>query len=165
MRPIKEDNLLHEQVLAITRGKGLQLKEEEVTFEVYLKCGFRTSRPILWAAALEELISDYRWDYTMQDDKYIQCWIKLTNAGGMINIEIKLNTGIILVYGSQYDDWIKSFFDKWKSLAVDGVRPLTEPGSDQPQDSEGAPPMKSDTQIDMERLWQEHKTLKTAFTT
>ena len=64
----------------ITRGKGLQLKEEEVTYGVYKKkCGFRISRPFIWAAALEDLLIDYRWDYTVQEDKYTQCLIKLTN--------------------------------------------------------------------------------------
>ena len=159
----REENLLHERSVDITRGKGLQLKEEDVSHGVYKKkSGFRTHRPIEWAVALEDLLTDYRWDYVMHDNMYTQCLIKVTNAGGMINIDIKLTTGIIFVYGSSYEEWLNAFFESWRSLVVDGVRKTADITSDIPQ-----PPISTEADIraDVERLWTEHTSLKNAVVT
>ena len=161
----KNDNMLHDRSVEITRGKGLQLKEEEVTLGVYKKkCGFRTLRPIEWAAALEGLLTEYRWDYAEQENKYTQCLIKVANGSGMITIEIKLTTGLVFAYGYGYEDWFCTFFEPWRSLVVDGVRiPISTPP---PQTEHKESPLTiDDINTNVERLWNEHNSLKTAFVT
>ena len=160
----RDENLLHERSVEITRGKGLQLKVEQLSHGVYKKkSGFRTPRPIEWAIGLEDLLTDCRWDYMMNDSKYTECLIKIANAGGMINIDIKLTTGIVFVYGSSYEDWFDTFFESWRSLVVDGVRkPVDMPTPPIPQ---GTIPTDEDIRTDVDRLWLEHNSLKTAVTT
>ena len=81
----------------------------------------------------------------------------------MVTVEIKFATGIIFVYGSQYEVWIDRTFDSWRSLAVDGVhQPLNITPPTAPSSGSS---ITSDLNADVERLWEEHTSLKNAFTT
>ena len=170
--PISEDQSngrFPDKLIEITRGKGAQLKDEELTGGVYKnKVGFRTSRPLHWAMALEELLPDSRWDYSVESSMFTQCLIKLTNNSGMITIEIKLTNGIVFIYGSQYEMWSESFFDVWHSLAVDGVKKslnttLTTSEKDTHEATETI--STADLKQDVERLWSDHSSLKNAIVT
>ena len=165
-RPIEEEKELFLELSAKPcRGKGAQLKDEEPTTGVYkTKCGFRTSRPLLWATALEKLVKDCRWDYLLQDDKYSTAFVKIINSGGMIIVEIRFATGVILVEGSSHEEWLDGIFERWSKLAIEGeftpapvcavVTTTTKAGTGD-----------MDLHHDVESLWQAHNSLKNAFTT
>ena len=125
---------------------------------------FSYPRPLLWATALEDLVKDCRWDYVLQDDKYATAFIKTINSGGMIIVEIRFATGVILVEGSRHEEWMDGFFERWSKLAIEGV--LTP----SPVRAEVSATTKAETgnidlHHDVECLWQEHNSLKNAFTT
>ena len=78
----------------------------------------------------------------------------------MVTVEMKLTTGIILVSGSNFQSWIDRTFKPWKSLAVDGIlEPVKVPPNIH------APAAKTEVNTELERLWEEHGTLKNALTT
>ena len=165
-RPIEEEKEMFLELSAKPcRGKGAQLKEEEPTTGIYkTKCGFRTPRPLLWATALEDLVKDCRWDYVLQDDKYATAFIKIINSGGMIIVEIRFATGVILVEGSRHEEWMDGFFERWSKLAIEGV--LTpSPVHAEVSSTTKAETGNIDLHHDVECLWQEHNSLKNAFTT
>ena len=83
----------------------------------------------------------------------------------MISIEVKLTTGVILIYGSSYGDWIKNFFERWRLWAVDGVLDPVESKLMQQQTSQDVLVTNPDIQSDIERLWKEQNSLKNALTT
>ena len=120
-----------------------------------------------WAESLERIIGCGRWDYTVNDSRYTNCAIKIPHSGGMVNIDIVFTTGVICVSGTDYENWTNAVFEAWRSLTVDGVLiPIGHLESENvipkgPKVNTG----ESDISIDVERLWEEHKTLKTAFTT
>ena len=122
---IKEDienGRFPEKLIEITRGKGLQLKTEEATEGVYKKkCGFRTTRPLVWAETLEAMLESSRWDYTEQDNKYTQCSIKVPYLGSMVTVDLKFDTGIIFIAGGKYEQWVKELFGKWKSASTNEI--------------------------------------------
>ena len=175
--PIKDEiEMFPHKPIKPCRGKGAQLQEEEPTVGVYkTKCGFRTHRPLLWATALEDLVEDCRWDYTIQEDKYSTAIIKATNSGGMIIVEIRFTTGVVLVEGFQHEEWLTKRFEAWQKLAIkdvsipvvanENVTPATKVETDDIPATK--PEMDEFTNLhnDVEQLWEEHKSLKNAFTT
>ena len=171
--PVEEDErngMFPTDIIGITRGKGGKLGVEVITHGIYkYKCGFRTDRPVRWADALETIVTNGRWDYTLNENQYTVCVIKVPFSAGIVNVEITLTTGLICVSGTNYETWISSIFEPWRSLTVDGIAKPIEPFSDQTNDEEAKDPKgeveERDIRNDVERLWEEHRTLKTAFST
>ena len=171
--PVQEDErngMFPTDIIGITRGKGGKLGVEVITHGIYkYKCGFRTDRPVRWAEALETIVTNGRWDYTLNENQYTVCVIKVPFSAGIVNVEITLTTGLICVSATNYETWISSIFEPWRSLTVDGIAKPIEPFSDQTNDEEAKDPKgeveERDIRNDVERLWEEHRTLKTAFST
>ena len=77
-----------------------------------------------------------------------------------MNVDIKLTTGVVFVYGSNYKNWIDMTFKSWRSLVVDGIY---EPLHNAPKLP--VPDLTNDVNAEFEKLWGEHATLKNALET
>ena len=154
--------MIPQDVVGITRVKGGKLEKESMTHGVYTKkCGFRTSKPVVWAKALEKILTVRRCDYTLAENRYTHCQVKIPHNGGMLYVDITFTTGLICISGSNYETWAGAIFDPWKSLAISDVFiPII-----QPQSSQTAVERTNDIDIvgELENLWEEQKTIRTAF--
>ena len=171
--PVKDDlarGMFPTYIVDITRGKGGKLNFETVTHGIYKnKCGFRTNYPVKWADALEAFVLDGRWDYTLNKSIYTKCSIKIPCSGGVVSVEIAFTTGVICVWGTKYKEWINYLFDSWKKIVSDGIfqslPPFDIPVSGESNTGDKVVDLEGDFAKDIESLWEEHNTLKTAFST
>ena len=170
-RPIKDDmdrNIFTAKTGETIRGKGGQLKDEEITVGVYVrKCGFTTSRPLQWAVALETLINeevamDCRWDYISEDGKYSECVVKIFySTTKRVTVHIKIACGLIFISGTNYQEWIEMSFDSWKAVVTNNIyEPINYISKEEPKIV-----LDDNVNVELDKLWEEHVTLKNALTT
>ena len=150
------------------KGKSAQLKLEEPTNGVYAKkCGFTTARPAQWADALERLLEannmDSRWEYSRENEKFSECAIKIlpvtTNPRKVI-VEIKFTPGVILVHGTNHQDWIENIFDAWLKLVETGETTILPIADDKKKHHNED---QSDTEL--LQLWDENRILRNSVST
>ena len=156
------------------KNKSAQLKSEEPTNGIYArKCGFITERPLKWAQGLEKLIeqADYRWDYLCDsDDEFQVCVVKIyqqSSTTKKIVIEIKISTGVILVSGNNYQEWMGQFFQSWHKMVESSLDEYAPPQPMLPPPSQNVPTTlpDDDSETQMSQLWEEQAKLKTSITT
>jgi hypothetical protein len=128
-------------------GKSNQLKYEEPTHGVYAqKSGFVTSRPLVWAEALEKWLDAgglrHQWDYLCKEEKYSECVVKILPTDSVSKktlIEIKLNTGVVFISSQE---WSSINFEAWRGIVhQDNVPQLKLPPATPPSQSLPAPPL------------------------
>ncbi len=128
-RPLEED-IQNGRFLLTTaphrrRGKHPQLKDEQFDNTVYTKnvTGFTTTNPVKWSIAFEKYIKENvstrcRWRYQQEKSgKYTDAHLLLFyDTTKKIDVRIHYLTGVIMVQGDSYKDWVSNEFPKVKSL-------------------------------------------------
>ena len=87
----------------------------------------------------------------------------------MVTVELKFDTGVIFIAGGKYEQWVEELFDHWRSVStneisspdVDNVLKEGDAETEKTFPKKVVDPLLND----VERLWEEHNSLKTAFTT
>ena len=152
------------------KGKSAQLKEEELTDNIHAKkCGFITPRPLRWALALEHILEngrlEYKWDYLCVDEDFVECQIKLFPMKAQnikkILIEIKVNSGVVFISGTNHREWLSETFDPWAKL-VETSEYTYQPSSVSQNENLLS---KEDSDNELTQIWEEHSILKNSVTT
>ena len=157
------------------KNKGTQLNDEVPTHGVFKKkCGFTSTRVLVWAEALEKLLpkdgNDYRWDYVCDnEDKIFECQVKIFHPSSSKKtfIEIRVVTGVVLLSGTNYQEWITHNFAPWLNI-VQQLDNNTQSDGSSPQPTVAASPVASDEaerKDELVQLWEENARLKTAVST
>ena len=165
-KPIIEDVMrFTTRSTANIKGKMSQLKNEEITTGIYAKkSGFISHRPLDWAIALEkmtvELQMDSRWDYACDDEKYTEIIVKILPTNHKrVTVEIKLTSGVVLLTGTNHQEWIAVMFEPWKSTMETGT---FDPASifEEVKQRPTTRLQKEDDSSEIAILWEENESLK-----
>ena len=163
------------------KNKGTQLNIETITHGVFkTKCGFVSTRPLIWAESLEDLLRkdtnsvEHRWDYLCDsEDKIFECQVKVFHPSSSRRtlIEIRVITGVVLISGNNYLEWVYQNFPPWMNLVNNHDRKNLSPQLELP--SKAPVPLKQnspnlselDHKDELAQLWEENAQLKTAVST
>ena len=138
------------------KGKLKQFKNEIIELDTYAKkTGFLTSRPVLWAQAIEKYLSDTadtscRWEYVVDNGLYCACkllfYFEITIK---VEILIDIKNGLLIVQGC-YKEWANKVFPSLQALMD---------GENEEKTSE-VPKSNNKSKSDIVLLWEENDTLK-----
>ena len=103
-------------------SENKQLKDELFDFSIYKQkqCGFLTSRPLFWIQAIDKYVESndntvgkFRYKTMKNSNKYHVVMINICyQITKKIIILINLITGVVLVKGEHYANWIQDEFSK-----------------------------------------------------
>ena len=103
-------------------SKNKQLKDELFDFSIYKQkqCGFLTSLPLFWIQAIDNFVESndntvgkFRYNTMKNSNKYHVVMINICyQITKKIIILINLITGVVLVKGEHYANWIQDEFPK-----------------------------------------------------
>ena len=136
------------------------LNSESFRFDLYKdnRTGFHTNRPLAWYNAFKQHLSTNntksRWELKRNKKKKItECKIHICFQNKQVTISINFTTGIIMVKGALFEEWIDIEFQFIQSIIFsdDSTVPIIDVKN-----------KKNELETELEHLWVENTKLLTS---
>ena len=131
IKPISDElNLYHTNITSKRSGKTVDLLIDEISKGSYnpstLTCGLKTDYPLHWLQAFElffdPALFTFSWFNFLDDSGKVfesQIHLYCTSNQKSLTVHIYLSTGVVLIKGKGYSEWVSAYFHEIKKIYND----------------------------------------------